>query len=77
MINDLLKKGVQFLWTEVTNQAFQLLKQALISAHVLVIPNFKEQSVVETDASKYLTMAQVLFYNNKDNLLPMLVKLLV
>lgn len=52
-LNDLLKKGVQFTWTEIADQDFQLLKQALISAPVLTIPNFKEPFVVETDASDY------------------------
>ena len=50
-LNDLLKKGVQFLWTQVTEQAFQLLKQALVSTPVLALPNFNEPFVVETDAS--------------------------
>jgi len=39
------------LWTQVTEQAFQLLKQALVSAPVLAFPNFNEPFVVDTDAS--------------------------
>ena len=39
------------MWTSNTDTAFQLLKQQLISAPVLALPNFQEQFVVETDAS--------------------------
>jgi hypothetical protein len=52
-LNDLLKKGTQFLWTSVTEHAFQLLKLALVSAPVIALPNFNEPFVVETDASDY------------------------
>ena len=52
-LNDLLKKNTLFIWTETTEQAFQLLKQSLISAPVLTLPNFNEPFVVETDASDY------------------------
>ena len=52
-LNDLLKKNTLFIWTETTEQAFQLLKQSLISAPVLTLPNFNEPFMVETDASDY------------------------
>jgi len=47
----LLKKGVPFVWTSVTAQAFQLLKEALVAAPVLAIPNFTKPFTLETDAS--------------------------
>lgn len=50
-LTTLLKKGIQFQWTPLTEEAFQLLKQALIQAPVLAIPNFSKQFVMETDAS--------------------------
>ena len=39
------------MWTSNTDTAFQLLKQQLISAPVLALPNFQEQFILETDAS--------------------------
>ena len=50
-LTSLLKKGVLFLWTSVTESSFQALKQALITAPVLALPDFSQTFVVETDAS--------------------------
>lgn len=50
-MTQLLKKGIQFLWTSSTQEAFDSLKSALSSALVLAIPNFGETFVIETDAS--------------------------
>jgi hypothetical protein len=50
---DLLKKGVVFMWTHQIEDAFQALKQALTSAPVLALPNFKETFEIETDACDY------------------------
>src|SRR4051812_13466261 len=47
---NLLKKGVPFVWTENTAQAFELLKQQLITAPVLALPDFSKTFTVETDA---------------------------
>jgi hypothetical protein len=46
----LLKKGTLFIWTDHCEKAFQLLKQALISAPVLAVPDFSKPIVVEIDA---------------------------
>ena len=50
-LTDLLKKGALFVWTEVQEQSFSALKQALTSAPVLAMPNFSKPFVIETDAS--------------------------
>jgi hypothetical protein len=50
-LTDLLKKNVQFTWTPHLQICFDTLKQALISAPVLALPNFKQPFTIETDAS--------------------------
>ena len=47
---NLLKKGTPFVCTDSTAEAFQLLKQQLISAPVLALPDFTKPFVIETDA---------------------------
>jgi hypothetical protein len=46
----LLKKGVVFMWTSVAESAFLVLKQALVTAPVLALPDFSQQFVIDTDA---------------------------
>jgi len=48
---DLLKKGIPFVWTDITETAFQQLKLALQQAPVLPLLDFKKPFVLETDAS--------------------------
>lgn len=40
-----------FLWTQIHETAFQTLKQSLVSAPVLALPNFAKLFAIETDAS--------------------------
>jgi hypothetical protein len=39
-LSDLLKKGVPYVWNSVTETTFQQLKQALVTAPVLALPDF-------------------------------------
>lgn len=50
-LTSLLKKQVLLVWTQDHDTAFQLLKQALVSAPVLAMPDFSKTFCVETDAS--------------------------
>jgi hypothetical protein len=50
-LTDLLKKGSIFAWTDQHQQSFEALKQAITSAPVLVLPDFAQPFVLETDAS--------------------------
>lgn len=51
-LTQLLRKGVPYKWTHETEQAFQQLKHALVSAPVLALPDFSKQFTLETDASE-------------------------
>jgi hypothetical protein len=50
-LTDLLRKNVLFVWTLAHTASFQALKQALISAPVLAMPDFSIPFCLETDAS--------------------------
>lgn len=50
-LTDLLKKGA-FQWHEGAQQAFEALKEAMTQARVLTLPDFSQQFIIETDASK-------------------------
>lgn len=50
-ITNLLKKGELFVWTRITEEAFQTLKHALVSVPVLALPNFAKPFEKETDVS--------------------------
>jgi trans-aconitate methyltransferase len=50
---NLLKKNAVFVWTIDHQQAFQLLKNALVTTHVLALPDFSKPFTIHTDASQF------------------------
>lgn len=50
-LTSLLKKGQPFFWTPTIQTTIETLKQALLQAPVLAIPDFNRQFMVVTDAS--------------------------
>ena len=55
-LTKLLKKR-GFNWQQEPSEAFERLKQAMITALVLALPDFEQEFVVECNASKYGTGA--------------------
>ena len=51
ILSDLLKKDIPFIWTEEHQKAFELLKQKLCKAPILIYPNLQETFILLTDAS--------------------------
>ena len=49
-LHDVLK-GEVFTWSPATQDAFNVLKKAMIFAPVLALPEFSKEFVMETDAS--------------------------
>ena len=52
-LNNLTKDNVVFEWSTECNQSFKTLKEALLSAPVLVFPQTDEEFLLEVGASKY------------------------
>jgi len=50
-LNELVKKGVDFKWGIDQTKAFETLKEKLIKAPLLVLPNFSKTFEIECDAS--------------------------
>ncbi|XP_069191394.1 uncharacterized protein [Procambarus clarkii] len=52
-LTNLLKKGVQLLWNENCQDAFESLKAILISSPILTSPSFEDRFILTVDASDY------------------------
>lgn len=49
----LLRKGAKFSWDDKCEEAFQKIKNVLISAPILTCPNFEHEFILQTDASNF------------------------
>lgn len=52
-LNNLLKKGMEFEWSNDCNNAFQTLKEKLINPPILQYPDFSKTFILTTDASNF------------------------
>lgn len=52
-ISELMKKDVQFIWSDTQERAFQDLKQAMTKAPILIVPRIDLPFTVTTDASGF------------------------
>ena len=52
-LRKLLKKGQEFEWADAQQNAFLKLRNALISAPILIFPDFSKQFRLDTDGSKF------------------------
>lgn len=52
-LTELTKKNIKFNWTPECEQAFQSIKNCLVSAPILSCPNFKYEFLLQCDASSY------------------------
>jgi hypothetical protein len=50
-MNELLRKGVEFIWDEKQQEAFDKLKQKLVTAPILEYPDYEKPFILFTDAS--------------------------
>ena len=66
-LNDLTKKGVEFVWWVAQDIAFNTFENKLISAPLLMLPNFHKKIEIECDASG-LGIGGVLMQDKKNYL---------
>lgn len=68
-LSKLLRKDSKFLWTDLTDKAFQTLKEKLITPPILQYPNFEKPFILTTDSSSF-AIGAVLSQNYTGNDLP-------
>ena len=62
----LLKKNVEYKWGKSENNSFEELKQRMITAPILIMPDFNKQFIIRTDAS-YDGIGGVLLQKDEEN----------
>ena len=67
---DLTRKNTHFLWSAECNSAFEQLKNAFVTAPILMKFDPDKQIVVETDASDYVTGGVMSQYDDTNTLRP-------
>ena len=66
-LTNLTQKGQPFIWTEECQDAFNTLKQKLISYPILVKADINQPFVLETDASQHHIAAVLMQYDSENN----------
>jgi len=66
-LTKLLKKGEVYVWTSKIEASFQALKNSLMNAPVLALPDFSKTFELETDASDKDIGAVFFFWNTKES----------
>ena len=54
-LHKLTEKNQPFVWTEECSKSFQVLKEKLVEAPVLIHPDFTKSFIVDVDASDFVT----------------------
>ena len=65
-LNYLLRKDIPYIWTQEQQNAFEKLKNYLITAPILAYPKFNESFILYTDASTY-ALGAILAQNDENN----------
>ena len=66
-LTKLLKKGEVYVWTSKIEASFQALKNSLMNAPVLALPDFSKTFELETDASDKDIGAVFFFWNTQES----------
>lgn len=60
-----MRKGISYKWTEKQQEAFEALKEKLITAPILVYPDFTKTFILFTDVSDIVLRAILSQKNEK------------
>jgi hypothetical protein len=66
----LTRKGVQFIWSDACQKAFEMLKEAFVNAPILTPFDWTREVILETDASDYVSAGVMSQYDDEGVLHP-------